>query len=57
MLIHWTFLARAADHGFSRFDFGRSSVGEGTYKFKEQWGDKAGRLGLGHLGTARHRLA
>lgn len=40
MLLYWTFLAFAADHGFARFDFGRSTPGEGTYRFKEQWGAK-----------------
>ncbi|MDD5722586.1 MAG: hypothetical protein PHY29_02475, partial [Syntrophales bacterium] len=24
--------------GYAYFDFGRSSPGEGTYRFKEQWG-------------------
>jgi FemAB-related protein (PEP-CTERM system-associated) len=38
MLLYWTFLAFAADGGFERFDFGRSTPGEGTYRFKEQWG-------------------
>jgi len=38
MLLYWTFLAHAADNGHRRFDFGRSTPGEGTYKFKEQWG-------------------
>jgi len=38
MLLYWGFLAYAADHGFKRFDFGRSTPGEGTYRFKEQWG-------------------
>ena len=38
MLLYWSFLAHAADHGFKRFDFGRSTPGEGTYRFKEQWG-------------------
>lgn len=38
MLLYWTFLAFAADHGFNRFDFGRSTPGEGTFHFKEQWG-------------------
>ena len=30
----------ACDNGFKFFDFGRSSPGEGTFKFKEQWGSK-----------------
>lgn len=38
MLLYWSFLAHAADQGFARFDFGRSTPGEGTYRFKEQWG-------------------
>lgn len=39
-LLYWSMLEYACDNGFSRFDFGRSSSGEGTYKFKEQWGAK-----------------
>jgi len=31
-------LERAIDLQSREFDFGRSSVGSGTYKFKEQWG-------------------
>jgi hypothetical protein len=31
-------LEYACDHGYQVFDFGRSSPGEGTYRFKEQWG-------------------
>jgi serine/alanine adding enzyme len=38
MLLYWKMLEYAADNGFRRFDFGRSSPGEGTFKFKEQWG-------------------
>jgi lipid II:glycine glycyltransferase (peptidoglycan interpeptide bridge formation enzyme) len=38
MLLYWTFLAFAADNGFNYFDFGRSTPGEGTWRFKEQWG-------------------
>lgn len=38
MLLYWSFLAFAADSGFPRFDFGRSTPGEGTFRFKEQWG-------------------
>ena len=40
MLLYWGFLAYAADHGFTLFDFGRSTPDEGTYRFKEQWGAK-----------------
>lgn len=39
-LLYWTALQYALSHGYKRFDFGRSTPGEGTYKFKEQWGAK-----------------
>ena len=38
MLLYWEFLEYACEKDFSHFDFGRSTPGEGTYKFKEQWG-------------------
>ncbi len=38
MLLYWSFLSFAADNGYTRFDFGRSTIGEGTYNFKKQWG-------------------
>jgi len=38
MLLYWTALQFACEKGFTVFDFGRSTTGEGTYKFKEQWG-------------------
>ncbi len=44
LLLYWTFLSFAADQGYRYFDFGRSTPGEGTYKFKEQWGAKAAPL-------------
>ncbi len=37
-LLYWTALQFALSRGFKRFDFGRSTPGEGTYKFKKQWG-------------------
>ena len=40
MLLYWTMLEYACNHGYSSFDFGRSSPDEGTYKFKKQWGAK-----------------
>lgn len=44
MLLYWGLLSIAAEGGYSFFDFGRSTVGEGTYKFKSQWGAKPVRL-------------
>ncbi|PIE63627.1 MAG: hypothetical protein CSA26_12020, partial [Desulfobacterales bacterium] len=38
MLLYWGILKNAAENGCSTFDFGRSTQGEGTYKFKKQWG-------------------
>lgn len=38
MLLYWTMLEYACNHGYKYFDFGRSTLGEGTYKFKKQWG-------------------
>lgn len=38
MLLYWTLLQYANDSGAKIFDFGRSTPGEGTYKFKKQWG-------------------
>lgn len=38
MLLYWSCLEFACDRGFRVFDFGRSTEGESTYRFKEQWG-------------------
>ncbi|TYK65765.1 FemAB family XrtA/PEP-CTERM system-associated protein [Colwellia echini] len=38
MLLYWTLLKYVNDRGCEEFDFGRSTVGEGTFKFKSQWG-------------------
>lgn len=38
MLLYLRVLEYACDYGYQVFDFGRSSPGEGTYRFKEQWG-------------------
>ena len=40
MLLYWSMLEYACENELEYFDFGRSSPGEGTYKFKEQWGAK-----------------
>jgi len=49
MLLYWTMLEYACDHGFGAFDFGRSTPGDGTYKFKEQWGAEPSRLHWYHF--------
>ncbi|MBY6070322.1 FemAB family PEP-CTERM system-associated protein [Marinobacter salsuginis] len=38
MLLYWTLLSHVCDLGYPVFDFGRSTMGEGTYRFKKQWG-------------------
>jgi FemAB-related protein (PEP-CTERM system-associated) len=38
MLLYWSVLNFACEKGYSVFDFGRSTPGESTYRFKEQWG-------------------
>jgi FemAB-related protein (PEP-CTERM system-associated) len=40
MLLYWTFLAHVADKKIPIFDFGRSTINQGTYRFKKQWGAK-----------------
>ncbi|MEW5948567.1 MAG: FemAB family XrtA/PEP-CTERM system-associated protein [Thermodesulfobacteriota bacterium] len=37
-LLYWEAIKFSIENGFKKFDFGRSTPGEGTYKFKEQWG-------------------
>ncbi|MGM0953178.1 MAG: FemAB family XrtA/PEP-CTERM system-associated protein [Pseudomonadota bacterium] len=38
MLLYWHLLSRVIEMGGQHFDFGRSTPGEGTYRFKRQWG-------------------
>ena len=37
MLLYWHLLRRAIQRGARQFDFGRSTVDSGTYRFKKQW--------------------
>jgi len=37
-LLYWEAIRFAIDSDASRFDFGRSTPGEGTFRFKKQWG-------------------
>ena len=48
-LLYWTTLQYALNIGCKRFDFGRSTPGEGTYRFKEQWGAKPLQLNWQYL--------
>jgi FemAB-related protein (PEP-CTERM system-associated) len=38
MLMYWETIRAGCRDGFGRFDFGRSTRGSGTYRFKRQWG-------------------
>jgi hypothetical protein len=38
MLLYWEFMQRAMAAGCTRFNFGRSTPGASTHKFKLQWG-------------------
>ena len=38
MLMYWNLLERAIQRGSRTFDFGRSTEGSGTHRFKKQWG-------------------
>jgi len=37
-LLYWKTMRRAAASGVSEFDFGRSQVGSGAYRYKKTWG-------------------
>lgn len=43
-LLYWEAIQHACAEGFRRFDFGRSSIGSGTYNFKRQWGAEPAQL-------------
>ena len=43
-LLYWEAIRFAIRNGSRRFDFGRSTPGEGTYQFKKQWGAKPVQL-------------
>lgn len=38
MFLYWSILAEMGRRGYRCFDFGRSTVGSGTHRFKKQWG-------------------
>lgn len=38
MLLYWEVLKYAINNDYHKFDFGRSTVDSGTYRFKKQWG-------------------
>lgn len=44
MMLYGSVLRYACERGYQVFDFGRSSKGSGTYRFKEQWGARPVQL-------------
>lgn len=57
MLLYWTFLKFSIEKKVPLFDFGRSTPGEGTYRFKKQWGaDEAPLHWIGFDKKAIHNL-
>lgn len=44
MLLYWEALKFAIEAGYEIFDFGRSSLDSGTYRFKKQWGTEPKEL-------------
>jgi FemAB-related protein (PEP-CTERM system-associated) len=44
MRLYWECLQHAIEGGYRRFDFGRSTIDSGTYRFKRQWGAKPVQL-------------
>lgn len=43
-LLYWEAIRFAIWNGSAKFDFGRSTSGEGTFRFKKQWGAKPVQL-------------
>jgi FemAB-related protein (PEP-CTERM system-associated) len=56
MLLYWEFIKYASDNGFVKFDFGRSTPNEGTYKFKEQWGAQPVPLYWNYINICRNDI-
>lgn len=44
MKLYWEVLRAVIERGCRQFDFGRSTIDSGTYRFKQQWGAQALQL-------------
>ncbi len=55
--IYWEALRWAIERGVREFDFGRSPIGGGTYRFKLGWGARERPLAWKRLSPAGDRLA
>ncbi len=56
MFLYWNILKYAVDNKYECFDFGRSSKGATTYKFKKQWGAQAYQLYWHYYYPTDHKL-
>ncbi len=54
-LLYWEAIQYGIQQGMNTFDFGRSTPGEGTFKFKAQWGRKP-ILWFGNIGQKMQHL-
>jgi len=52
MFLFWKMLCVSGEKGYRTFDFGRSSVGSGTYEFKQQWNTRVVALFWNHWSMA-----
>lgn len=52
MFLFWQMLCFAGQKGYRVFDFGRSSVGSGTYEFKQQWNTRVVPLNWNYWNAA-----
>lgn len=52
MLLYWEMLRRGCQRGCQVFDFGRSTLDEGTYRFKKQWGAEPHGLNWDEFGRS-----
>lgn len=57
MLLYWGLLSAVCNRGCPVFDFGRSTYGEGTFRFKKQWGAQPYALNWNRFSAEGERLA
>jgi FemAB-related protein (PEP-CTERM system-associated) len=53
-LLYWEVIRFGCEKGLQTLDFGRSSPGSGTYRFKMQWGGVEQQLHWGQSGRSGH---
>lgn len=55
-MLYWEAIQFAIRNGFSQFDFGRSTLNEGTYNFKRQWGARPVQLYWQYLMDGQRKM-